>query len=230
MTLPPGIATCSDLSGRSSLLYVATHLSRIAALRITKAGTSERGFPARIEAIPNPTLQMKLLSVQEIKDRSRNWGGLSVVKTWGLASLPNNGIVGACISVHPGDAPQYLMPSEERSTIIFTSDKEEESFPWQKDWEVKDACVTQETVLEATFSYQRTQGLTPSTFSDRITKAAIAARQLLNNHNITDEQDHLVESCPFCSQDIPFESLVEACCSGGHQFSKSYHNASIMSP
>ena len=200
---------------------MATHLSRIAALRITNAATGEGEFTAHVEPMPNPTLQTELLSVQEIEDRSRNWGGLSVAKTWGLASLPNNGIAGACMSVHPGDSPQYLMPSQERSTIIFASDVGEAFFPWQKALEVNDACITQETILEATFCYQRTQDLTRSTSSDRIIKAAIAARQLLSNHEYANEQDHLVEKCPFCSQAIPFESLIGACCTGGHQFSKS---------
>ena len=222
MILPIGLTSCSSSNGADSILYVITHLSRTAALRISGAVYSEEALTIEVKALNNPALHTKLLSLQEAKDYSSNWGGFSLAKTWGLASLHNSGIVVACTSVQPGDAPEYLMHSQERSTLIFASDMGRDYFPWHKVLEATDASITQKAVLEATLRYQGTNELTPSDFSGRILKAATAARRLIYTHGTTGERDPFVEKCPFCSQDIPFERLVEASCTCGHQFSKSY--------
>ncbi|KAL8829016.1 MAG: hypothetical protein Q9191_002258 [Dirinaria sp. TL-2023a] len=212
--------SCFDPNGAFSVLYVITQLSRTAVLRISGAITGGEALTIEAQAVKNSALHVKLLSLQKVTDFNNNRRGLSVAKTWGLASLQNSGIVVACTSVHPGDALEYLLHSQERSTLVFASDIGSDSFPWQKDLKANDASIIQKAVLEATLRSQQTDGLTKSDFSDRILKAATAARRLMYAHETVGEQDQFVEKCSFCSQDIPFESLVEASCNGGHQFSK----------
>ena len=73
-------------------------------------------------------------------DHGHDLGGLSVMKTWGLASL--GGYIAACVTIHPGDMVEYTTQSRERSTIVFGEiDNRERPFPWER--------VTEHAISEA---------------------------------------------------------------------------------
>lgn len=174
----------------------------------------------RVETSP---LERKLQTFLNHEDRRRNLGGLAVLKTWGLASLPNTDIVAACVSVHGGDMPEYSLPSKERSTVLFTSDSGHEMFPWQDvPPPVKDVSVVQKDILRKISHYDSVDNQIGSAFSWRIFQAASAARKLLAP--VEDSGEHVIpafeENCSICSQEILFEGLIEAACSQGHQFGK----------
>ena len=68
-------------------------------------------------------------------DRNRDLGGLSIAKTWGLASW--GPFLACCSTFHPGDMVEYNLPSYERCHILFCQvgehgdTLEDEEFPWQ---------------------------------------------------------------------------------------------------
>lgn len=69
-------------------------------------------------------------------DQHHDLGGLSFTKTWGLASWGT--YVAACITFHPGDMVEYILPSMERCHIVFMKEDTDEdlqesaTFPWQE--------------------------------------------------------------------------------------------------
>ena len=107
------------------------------------------------------------------------------MKTWGLAAL--GGYVAACITLHPGDMPEYLIPSQERSTIVFSThglsdpSSKREYFPWEAKVNVssENVAVTQSVVLDTILNYEQREDLKPSTLSNKIMYAAIMASILL---------------------------------------------------
>ena len=125
-------------------------------------------------------MQQKLQSTQELHDRRLNLRGLSEAKFWGLASLREPSIVAACISVHAGDAPENKLRSQDNSILVFASENEQDTWPWQKEVEVCEASQVQKGILEATSTYWHVSDLTQSSFSNRIFGAATAAKRFLN--------------------------------------------------
>lgn len=219
LSITLGFVSSSYANQDGVSLYVITHLSRMAAFRIAELSI-EVPYSVMVESMSDPALQLKLQSFQDFEDRRKDLGGLSVVKTWGLASLSGSDVVAACASIHAGDTPEYPLRSQEHCTIVFASDSCQEIFPWQEEVTANDANPVQNKVIEAVFAYKQMKGLAQSAFSDRIFKATAAARSILHKDDDTTEQDTFVEECQICGQSIPFESPVEASCANGHQYSK----------
>lgn len=69
-------------------------------------------------------------------DQTNDLGGLSIAKTWGLASW--GPYLASCVTFHPGDMVEYNLPSHERCHIIFSRENtegdtlESAKFPWQE--------------------------------------------------------------------------------------------------
>ena len=145
------------------------------------------------------------------------------MKTWGLASMPDNGLISSCISFHPGDMPEYVTPSLEKSMVIFASDTSEdrlETFPWLEVPVVWDVITTQRTIIDAISDYSNVTNCKRSLFSDRIRAAALAAEKHLTHMDGDEKMEALEENCAICNERIPFEGLTEASCGQGHECSK----------
>ena len=213
-----GLASCANLAGGKITLYISTHLSHIIAIEVSTGADNEGNIQCEVQRAGNSTLRQKLQTLQKLEDRRRNLGGLAVSKTWGLASLPKNEVVAACVSVHGGDFPEYSLPSQERSTIVFASDTGQDMFPWQGLPPAKDAIVTQKDVLKEISYYESVGHRSGSAFSNRIIQAANGARRLVFVDDNLEQVDELLEKCSICRQEVPFEGLIEATCVRGHQF------------
>lgn len=202
----------------------------IISLKILEAG--DANVQVAIERIKVRALKRRLQRLHQDHDRQENLGGMSCMKTWGLASIPNDGLVAACVSIHPGDMPEYVIPSLEKSTLVFASDTSEDrliSFPWLDIPAVWDVVTTQRAVLDAILDYSNVTNSMASGFSHRIIAAASGALRYLapedDNEPITTD-----ETCAICKASIPFESLTEACCNQGHQCSEfTFHSRTISS-
>ncbi|KAL8942935.1 MAG: hypothetical protein Q9211_001185 [Gyalolechia sp. 1 TL-2023] len=78
----------------------------------------------------------QLRMLQKEFDQHHDLGGVSIAKTWGLASW--GPYVASCISFHPGDMVEYTLISAERCHIIFGlvdaagAAVEDAEFPWQE--------------------------------------------------------------------------------------------------
>ena len=115
-------------------------------------------------------------------DHKHDLGGLSVMKTWGLAS--SGGFVAACVTVHPGDMVEYTIQSVERSAIVFDEiDNQERRFPWESATEhaITEA-ETQARILDGIFAEENNQdGKRRSVLTNRIIyAAACASMQILD--------------------------------------------------
>lgn len=185
---------------------------------------SDNNAEITIRSVGHRALKKKLQRLHQEYDRRENLGGLSVMKTWGLASIPNEGLVCACISTHAGDMPEYIIPSYEKCTVVFASDTSEDqldTFPWQGIPVVWDVSSTQKAILEAISDYAQIANSMPSEFSSRIQGAAKAAADFLGHEESNDRATMFDEACTICDAVIPFESLNEASCLRGHQCSMS---------
>ena len=80
-------------------------------------------------------LHTQASTLQKEFDRDHDLGGLSVTKTWGLASW--GPYTASCITMHPSDMVEYSLISEQRCHILFvkegaSEDLEDDTiFPWQ---------------------------------------------------------------------------------------------------
>ena len=105
------------------------------------------------------------------------------MKTWGLASLDH--YVAACITLHPGDMPEYYIPSQERAIIVFSAhgfgdpSNKLEFFSWDVDQEIEDGTKAQSTIVDTIFEYERLQIYVQSELGNRIIYGAIIASMLL---------------------------------------------------
>ena len=224
MSLCIAFTYCNSLDDDALTLYLFTHLSNMAifSLDITKVDGGKAEIS--IKHVEHRALYRKLQQLHQDYDRQENLGGLSFMKTWGLASMPSEGLISICVSTHPGDMPEYVIPSLEKSTIIFASDTSEDqtdAFPWQSIPAVWDVSTTQKTILEAIFDYANMMDSTPSEFSRRIRGAATAVAEFLAPEHDSERTTTFDEACGICEDVIPFESLTEASCRRGHQCSKS---------
>lgn len=221
---PLGVASFENATNRTVTLYISTHLSHMAGIQISTEVDSQGSFKCDTKRADDSALMQTLQNFLEHEDRRRNFGGLAVLKTWGLATLPNYDVVAACVSVHGGDMPEYSLPSKERSTVLFASGGGQEMFPWQDVAPpVKDVSVVQKDILKKISRYDSVDTQVDSAFSRRIVQAASVARKLLALEE--DNGKHVIpaleEHCSICSQEIPSEGLIEAACPRGHQFGKS---------
>ena len=220
--LQPGITCCNSLDDDTLTLYLSTHLSNLATLSLKKRQNGNGETRLVMDSVHNRSLKRRLQHLHQEHDRQENLGGLSLMKSWGLASIPQDGLVTACISLHPGDMPEYVTPSLEKSVIVFASDISEdrtETFPWQEVPVVWDITTTQKAIIEAVSDYNKFANTTSTDLSLRISAAASAAEQLLA-HPDDKQRDTIDESCAICRDSIPFESLTQASCLQGHQCSE----------
>ena len=162
----------------------------------------------------------KMQKFKEVEDRRRNWGGLSVMKTWGLSSLPKDNIAAACVSVQGGDMPEYILRSNEESTILFASDTGHDTFPWQDPLLSKDERATQIAIVTKIAAYGSFAYGSGSAFSQRIEQAANAAKELLKIDSNPRQVDKLDEKCLICEKEILFDDLIGAACSSGHKLGR----------
>ena len=163
-------------------------------------------------------LEQKLRTIRQTEDRRQNLGGLAVLKTWGLASLPKCSIVTACVNVRGGDMPIYTIRSKDDSVLVFASEAGQDRFPWQQIPLEKSESATRESILRKVSQYWAVKPRNESAFSKRIAQAARASKRLLNLNDNLGDVDELFERCSICSQEIPFNGLVEAACVRGHRF------------
>ncbi|KAL8632973.1 hypothetical protein Q9189_001227 [Teloschistes chrysophthalmus] len=90
----------------------------------------------RITEPVRSALYDQTLVLQRDFDQHHDLGGLAFSRTWGLASWGS--YVAACITFHPGDMVEYIMPSSERCHIVFMKEdadddlQENANFPWQE--------------------------------------------------------------------------------------------------
>lgn len=218
-----GIAYCNSLDDDTLTLYLSTHLSSIAAISLKGCKDRKRKDQITANTINDRALKRKLQQLHQDHDRQENLGGLSVMKNWGLASMPDIGLISSCISFHPGDMPEYVTPSLEKSMVVFASDTSEdrlETFPWLEVPVVWDVITTQRTIIEAISDYSNVTNCTRSLFSDRIRAAALAAEKRLTHTDGDEQMETIEESCVICNELIPFEGLTEASCGQGHECSK----------
>lgn len=124
-----------------------------------------------------------MLRLQNRYDRRNELGGLSYIKTWGLASLDR--YVAACITLHPGDMPEYYIPSQERAIIVFSAHGFEdpsskvESFSWDVDQDIEDGTEAQSTIIDTVFEYERLEIYLQSELGHKIIYGAIIASMLI---------------------------------------------------
>lgn len=204
-------------------LYLSTHLSSMAAVSLRDSKGSKRKDRITANSINDRALRKKLQQLHQDHDRQENLGGLSVMKTWGLASMPENGLISSCVSFHPGDMPEYVTPSLEKSMVVFASDTSEdrlETFPWLEVPVVWDVITTQRTILDAISDYSNVANCTRSLFSDRIRAAALAADKCVTHRDGDEPMETIEENCAICDERLPFERLTEASCGQGHECGK----------
>ncbi|KAL8636918.1 MAG: hypothetical protein Q9228_005747 [Teloschistes exilis] len=90
----------------------------------------------RITEPVRSALYDQTLVLQRDFDQHHDLGGLAFSKTWGVASWGS--YVAACITFHPGDMVEYIMPAGERCHIVFMKEDADEdlqenaNFPWQE--------------------------------------------------------------------------------------------------
>ena len=219
-----GSTWCSSLDDDAFTFYVQTNLSDTAIITFNTYKVN----PGRIQVIVKPvrrrSLRQKLESLLQDYDRRENLGGLSVMKTWGLASMPKEGLVCACVSTHPGDIPEYVIPSLEKSTVVFASDASDDRqdvFPWQGIPAVRETGNIQIYILETIFKHARTAVDIRGDFSARIARAAAAWLAFVEHEEQPQRSVSFEETCAICQNVIQFESLTEASCQQGHQCSTS---------
>ncbi|KAL9592809.1 MAG: hypothetical protein Q9179_006351 [Wetmoreana sp. 5 TL-2023] len=94
----------------------------------------------------------EISGLQKDFDHAHDLGGLSITKTWGLASW--GPYLASCVTLHPGDMVEYYMPSRERCHIVFSREdldadsQEATAFPWQEGSSAKHELDTQVILSE----------------------------------------------------------------------------------
>ena len=100
-------------------------------------------------------LYSRILQLQKSFDKQNDCGGLCVAKTWGLASFGS--FIATCVSFHPGDMVEYILPSKERSYIVFEDVDSDENmqgaigFPWQEQKFETDQAVSRQIIMDTIF-------------------------------------------------------------------------------
>ncbi|MCJ1470133.1 hypothetical protein MMC07_008778 [Pseudocyphellaria aurata] len=178
-----GLTFCSDGNDQAAYLYLSTQLSHIEVAGLTIHQQSFQETALRWERMVQSTLHKQMLRLQSRYDRRNELGGLSYIKTWGLASLDR--YVAACITLHPGDMPEYYIPSQERAFIVFSAHGFEdpstkvESFSWDVDQDIEDGTEAQSTIIDTVFEYERLEIYLQSELGHKIIYGAIIASMLI---------------------------------------------------
>lgn len=161
-------------------MYLSTHLSRIETIKL-RTYDLESGISW--ECLPQSTLHKQMLRFQSGHDRREDLGGLSVMKTWGLASF--KGYIAACITIHPGDMAEYYMASQQRASIVFSlhglkdTSAHLEAFPWEFDAEIQDEARHQAAIVESVLKYEQVHGTIQNDIDYKIIYAAVIASMLI---------------------------------------------------
>lgn len=177
------MAFCYSEEDQPVYLYLSTHLSHIEVVQLTVDAHDSLESGLHWERLPQSTLQKQMLRNQRRFDRRNELGGLSLMKTWGLASL--DGYIAACITLHPGDMAEYCIPSQERAIIVFSAHGVKdysatlESFPWDVDPIVEDDLETHVSILDSFFKCEQLQRDAWSKFDNKIIYAAVVASMLI---------------------------------------------------
>ncbi len=133
--------------------------------------------------LPHSTLRKQALQLRAKYDRQNDYGGLTIIKSWGLATY--KGYAAMCVTFHPGDMVDYLLASEERATILFSIgetshlDTELDTFSWERERKPADITATQRLILKMIFDFEKQSRLDSAGLSDRIIYAAACASMLL---------------------------------------------------
>ena len=133
--------------------------------------------------LPRSTLHKQALQLRTETDRRNDYGGLTTIKFWGLATHMNYAAI--CVTFHPGDMIDYLLASEERATILFSVcgtngvTTEIETFTWESDCSTYKTADTQRAILDSILDLETQSRLTLEGLSDRIIYAAACASMLL---------------------------------------------------
>lgn len=161
-------------------MYLSTHLSHIETIKLK---TYDLESDISWERLPQSTLHKLMLRFQSGHDRREDLGGLSVMKTWGLASF--KGYIAACITFHPGDMAEYYMASQQRASIVFSlhglkdTSAHLESFPWEFDAEIQDEARHQAAIVESVLKYEQVHGTVQNDIDYKIIYAAVVASMLI---------------------------------------------------
>lgn len=163
---------------------MSTHLSQVEAIRVMKHDQNTGKSKFCWEFLHRPPLYEHMVQVRDQFDDQNDLGGLSFIKTWGIASF--NRYVAACITLHPGDMPEYITPSQERAMIVFyaqganNSNSESEYTSWQTDSIAKDNIQSsQSKILKTVFELEHHQKYEFNELSNRIIYAAAIAASLV---------------------------------------------------
>ncbi len=133
--------------------------------------------------LPNSALHKQALQLRATYDRQNDYGGLTVVKSWGLATYKEYAAM--CVTLHPGDMVDYLLASEERATILFSTcdntclNTELEAFVWERDSDSDETATAQRAILKVIFDNERQSRLDSAGLGYRIIYAAACASMLL---------------------------------------------------
>ena len=165
---------------------MSTHLSHVEAIRVMKHDQNTGKSKFCWEVLHRPPLHEHMVQVRDQFDDQNDLGGLSLIKTWGIASF--NKHVAACITLHPGDMPEYITPSQERAMIVFytqganNSNSESEYFSWQADSIAEDNIQSsQSKILKTIFELERHKKYEFNELSNRIIYAAAIAASLVRD-------------------------------------------------
>lgn len=165
---------------QSAYMYLSTHLSHIETIKLRTNGPES---DISWERLPQSTLHKQMLRYQSSHDHREDLGGLSVMKTWGLASF--SGYIAACITFHPGDMAEYYMASQQRASIVFSfhgskdSSTDFEPFPWELNPEIQDEAKHQAAIIETVLKYENAHGTVQNEIDHKIIYAAIVTSMLI---------------------------------------------------
>lgn len=173
-----GHAFCYE--DQTAYMYLSTHLSHIETIKLS---IYDPESDISWERLPQSNLHKQMLRFQSGHDRREDLGGLSVMKTWGLASFKD--YIAACITFHPGDMAEYYMASQQRASIVFSlhglkdSSADLESFPWEFDAEIQDEAGHQAAIAESVLKYEQVHGTVQNGIDHKIIYAAVIASMLI---------------------------------------------------
>ena len=167
--------------------------------------------------LPRSALHRKAHRLRAKYDRQNDYGGLTTIKFWGLATYENYAAI--CVTLHPGDMVDYLLASEERATILFgvlgteRLDAELETFKWERDSNTGDTTNTQRAILQTVFDLERQSKRESGGLSNRIVYAAACSSMLLWDNERTQRLSLALDVLDRLERkgDIDLGSEISAC-------------------
>ncbi|KAL9614012.1 MAG: hypothetical protein Q9167_001492 [Letrouitia subvulpina] len=100
-----GLSVCNQ--GEETYIYIGKVLSGLEVLHV------EQDSYKKLKASP---LQDRMRDLHMDWDQRNDMGGLSIMKTWGVASWGSS--VASCVTFHPGDMFEYTLPKYESCVVI----------------------------------------------------------------------------------------------------------------